>query len=210
MAILTDVKNDYSVGLTKFFKDYLSANGGMIVSEQSYSSGDKDFNSQLTAIKGAQPDALFVPGYYGEVSLIALQAKQLDLGVPLLGGDGWDSPLLVEVAGKAIEGNYFSNHFGTHDPDPKIQKFVENYKKRFGTVPDAMAALGYDSAYILAEAITRAGSAESQKIRDEIAKTKDFQGVTGAITLDEHRNANKSAVILTIKEGKFELVTTVK
>jgi len=209
VAILMDVKQDYSVGLTKYFKEYLTANGGTVVSEQSFSSQDKDFNAQLTAIKGANPDAVFVPGYYAEVALIALQAKQLGLNVPLLGGDGWDSETLVKVAGDAMEGNYFSNHFSTQDADPKIKAFVSAYQKKYNALPDAMSALGYDSAMILVDAIQRAGSVDRAKIREALAQTKNYSGITGKITIDKERNATKSAVVLQIKGGKFEYVATV-
>ncbi|MHA3773856.1 ABC transporter substrate-binding protein [Verrucomicrobiota bacterium sgz303538] len=209
VALLTDVKQDYSVGLSQFFKENFTKNGGTIVSEQSYSSGDKDFKAQLTSIKSANPDAIVVSGYYTEAGLIASQARQLGITVPLLGGDGWDSPSLVEVAGKAIDGSYFSNHFSVEDPSPVIQDFVKKYKAKYNEVPDAMAALGYDSTKILADAITRAGTTDSAKLRDAIAATKDFQAVTGKISLDAQRNATKPAVILTIEDGKFKYVETV-
>lgn len=209
VALLTDVKQDYSVGLTQFFKEYFSKNGGTIVGEQTYGSGDKDFKAQLTAIKGFAPDAIFASGYYNETGLIARQAHELGLTVPLLGGDGWDSPSLVEVAGKAIEGSFFSNHFSNEDTSPKIQEFVKKFKAKTGTIPDAMAALGYDSAMLLADAMKRAGTTEGKALRDAIAATKDFDGITGKITLDEKRNANKSAVVLTIKDGKFSFVQSI-
>lgn len=209
VAVLTDVKQDYSVGLSHFFKDHFAKNGGTLVSEQSYSSGDKDFKAQLTSIKTANPQAILLSGYYTEAGLIATQARQLGITVPLLGGDGWDSPSLVEVAGQAMEGNFFSNHFSVEDPAPQIQEFIKKYQAKYNEVPDAMAALGYDSAMILVEAIRRAGTTESAKLRDAIAATKDFKGITGNITLDPQRNATKPAVILTIKDGKFKYVDTV-
>jgi len=210
VAVLTDVKQDYSVGLSQFFKEGFLANGGTVVSDQSYSSGDKDFRAQLTAIKATSPEAIFVPGYYTECGLIARQARQLGLTAPLLGGDGWDSPSLVEVAGEAMEGNFFSNHFSTEDKSPLIQEFVKNYKDRFKREPDAMAALGYDSANILADAIRRAGTTEPGPLRKAISETADFVGVTGTITLDAKRNANKPAVILEVKGGQFRYVETVR
>lgn len=206
VAILTDTKQDYSVGLAQFFKEYFAKNGGTITGEQSYGSGDKDFKAQLTAIKAGAPDAIFASGYYNETGLIAAQARELGITVPLLGGDGWDSPSLVEVAGKAIEGSFFSNHFSNEDQSPKIQEFVKKFQAKHGKTPDAMAALGYDSAMILADAMKRAGTTEGKALRDAIAATKDFDGITGKITLDEKRNANKSAVVLTIKDGKFSFV----
>jgi len=208
-AILTDVKQDYAVGLTEFFKDYFTKNGGTIVSEQSYSSGDKDFKAQLTSIRGANPQAILVSGYYNEAGLIASQARELDLNVPLLGGDGWDSPSLVDVAGAAMEGNFFSNHFSAEDTSPAVQNFLVKFKAKYNEDPDAMAALGYDATNLLFDAIKRAGSTESAGLRTAIASTKDFPGVTGSITLDEKRNASKPAVILVVKDGKFRYVETV-
>ena len=208
VAVLTDTKQDYSVGLSQFFKQYFAKNGGTIVSEQSYGSGDKDFKAQLTAIKPSAPDAIFASGYYNEVGLIAIQARELGITAPLLGGDGWDSPSLVQVAGKAIEGSFFSNHFSNEDTSPRIQEFVKKFKDKNGKIPDAMAALGYDSAMILADAIKRAGTTDGKALRDAIAQTKDYNGITGKISLDEKRNASKSAVVLTIKDGKFSYVET--
>jgi branched-chain amino acid transport system substrate-binding protein len=211
VAILTDVKQDYSVGLTQYFKEYFAKNGGTITGEQSYSSMDKDFKAQLTALKAGAPDAIFASGYYNETGLIASQARELGITAPLLGGDGWDSPSLVEVAGKAIEGSFFSNHFSTEDQSPRIQEFVKKFQARNdGKLPDAMAALGYDSAMILADAIKRAGTTEGKALRDAIAATKDFDGITGKITLDANRNANKPAVVLTIQDGKFRYVETIQ
>lgn len=209
IAILTDVKQDYSVGLSEFFKAHFVANGGIIVNEQSYSSGDKDFKAQLTAIKASAPDAIVASGYYTEAGLIALQARELQVNVPLLGGDGWDSPSLVEVGGKAVEGCFFSNHFSTEDPAPVIQDFLKRYRDKFNEEPGAMSALGYDSAMILFDAMKRAGSTDGRAVRDALAATKDFTAITGKITLNPQRNADKSAVVLEVKEGKFKYVQTV-
>jgi branched-chain amino acid transport system substrate-binding protein len=209
VAILTDAKQDYSVGLSQFFKEYFTKNGGTIVGEASYGSGDKDFKAQLTSIRGGSPDAILASGYYNESGLIAQQARELGITAPLLGGDGWDSPSLVEVAGKAMEGCFFSNHFSAEDKSPIIQEFIKKYQAKHGAVPDAMAALGYDSAMILFDAIKRAGTTEGKALRDAIAATKDFPGITGKITLDDKRNANKPAVILEIKDGKFVYTETV-
>lgn len=209
VAILTDTKQDYSVGLTEFFKKHFTANGGTITGEQSYASQDKDFKAQLTAIKAGNPDAIFASGYYNEVALVAVQARELGITVPLLGGDGWDSDSLIEVGGKAMEGCYYSNHFSNEDQSPAIQEFVKKYESKHGRKPDAMAALGYDSAKILFDAIKRANSVEGPALRDAIAATKDYPGITGKITLDENRNANKPAVILTIKDGKVVYTETI-
>jgi len=209
VAVLTDVKSDYSVGLAKFFKAGVVAGGGKIAVEQNYSGGDKDFNAQLTSIKAANPDGIFVPGYYTEVGLIALQAKQLGLTVPIFGGDGWESSSLVPIGGAALEGDYFSTHFSPEDTSPAVQNFVKQYKQKFNETPDAMAALGYDSVMILADAMKKTGSTDGAKVRDALAAEKDFPGVTGNLTMDANRNASKPAVILTIKNGAFKYVETV-
>lgn len=209
VAVLTDVKQDYSMGLAEFFKKHFEANGGKIVKEQSYSSNDKDFKAQLTSIKASKPDAIFVPGYYGEVSLIAKQARLLGIKQPLLGGDGWVGDSLLKVAGNALDGCFFSSHFSADDKTPTTEEFVKKFKAKYGTVPDDMAALGYDSAMILADAIKRAGTTESDKLRQAISETKGFKGITGTITIDEKRNASKSAVILAIGGGGFKYLETV-
>lgn len=209
VAILSDASAAYSVGLADFFKQGFEAAGGKIVAEPKYTSGDKDFKAQLTAIKAANPEGIFVPGYYTEAGLIVSQARQLGIEVPLFGGDGWEAPQLLEIGGKALEGCYFSTHFSPEVGDPLAVKFVADYEKRFGAKPDAMAALGYDSALILAEAITKAGSTEGPKLRDALAATKDFKAVTGNITIDADRNASKSAVILAVKDGQFKYLQSV-
>ena len=208
-AVLTDVKSDYSLGLAKFFKAGFTADGGEIVVEQNYSAGDKDFNAQLTAIKAANPGGIFVPGYYTEVGLIALQARQLGITVPIFGGDGWESSSLVPIGGKALEGCYFSTHYSPEDNSPAVQDFVKRFRAQHNETPDAMAALGYDSAMILAAAIKRAGSTDGAKVAAALAATKDFAGITGKITIDANRNASKPAVILTVKDGQFKYVGTI-
>ncbi len=208
-AVLTDVKSDYSLGLAKFFKEGFIADGGKIVTEQNYSGGDKDFNAQLTAIKAENPDGIFVPGYYTEVGLIALQARQLGITVPIFGGDGWESSSLVPIGGKALEGCYFSTHYSPEDTSPAVQAFVKRFRAQHQETPDAMAALGYDSAMILADAIKRAGSTDGAKVAAALAATKDFAGITGKITIDTNRNASKPAVILAIKDGQFNYVETI-
>lgn len=210
VAVLKDIKNDYSVGLADFFEKIFKSLGGTIVETQSYSEGDIDFRAQLTAIKAKAPDGIFVPGYYTEVGLIARQARELGLTVPLLGGDGWDSPKTVEIGGAAVNGSYFSNHYAADDPDPKIQAFIQKFKTKNGNVPDAMAVLGYDAASLLFDAIKRAGSAEPSKIRDALAATKDFEGVSGKLAMDENRNAKKKLVILKIEGGAIKFHSEVR
>jgi branched-chain amino acid transport system substrate-binding protein len=211
VAVFTDVKSDYSKGLAKFFKERFVANGGEIVTELDYNGGDKDFKAQLTSIKAANPEGVFVPGYYTECALISVQARQLGLNVPLFGGDGWESSKLLEIGGDAVEGNYFSTHYNAAVGSDVSKKFVADYEKRWnGKVPDALAACGYDSAIVLADAIKRAGSTDPEKLRDAIAATKNFSAVTGNISIDENRNATKSAVILQVKNGKFQYLETVE
>lgn len=210
VAVLTNSREDYSVGLATFFKEYLTKNGGTLVSDQKYSTGDTDFRAQLTSIKSTNPQAIFIPGYYGEVGLIAKQARELGLNVPLLGGDGWDGSTLIEVGGDALKDTYYSNHFSNEDKSPKIVEFVDKYKAKFGgKTPDAMAALGYDSAMILADAMKRAGTTDAAPLRDAIAATKDFAGITGTITLNDKRDADKPAVILQYKDGAYTFKETV-
>jgi branched-chain amino acid transport system substrate-binding protein len=209
VAVLTDVKQDYAVGLAEFFKKHFTENGGVIVKEQNYSTGDKDFKPQITSLKAAEPDAIFIPGYYAEVSLIAKQAKLLGIQAPLLGGDGWVGDSLIKVAGNALDGSFLSCHFSADDKDEMVQEFVKKFKAKYGEVPDDMAALGYDSAMILAEAIKTAGTTDGEKLKDAIAATKDHKGITGVITLDAQRNATKPAVILGIVDQKFQFIEKV-
>jgi branched-chain amino acid transport system substrate-binding protein len=209
VAVLRDIKNDYSVGLAGVFIENFKSMGGNVVANESYSEGDTDFSAQLTSIKARNPQAVFLPGYYTEVGLVVRQAKKLGLTVPFMGGDGWDSPRLIEIGGDALNGSYYSNHFSVSDPSPAIQKFVSDYKARYGETPDALAGLGFDAASILFDAIKRANSTDGAKVRDAIAQTKDFPGVTGKITLDKDRNAVKPAVVLQVKEGTLNYVETI-
>ena len=210
VAVLKDVKNDYSVGLADFFEKTFKAEGGEVAVVQSYSEGDIDFRAQLTAIKGTNPDGIFVPGYYTEVGLIARQTRELGLAVPLLGGDGWDSRKTLEIGGAAVNGSYFGTHYASDDPDPAIQSFIQKFKSKYGVVPDAMAVLGYDAASLLFDAIKRAGSAEPTKIRDALAATVDFRGISGTLTMDANRNAKKKLVILKVEDGAIKFYSEVK
>lgn len=210
IAILHSVSSAYSVGLAKYFKDRFIKDGGKVVVEASYSEGDKDFKAQLTSIKAASPDAIFVPGYYTEAALICKQARDIGLTLPIFGGDGWEAPALLEIGGAAVEGTYYSTHYSPEAPSETVRTFVKNYRQRWGEVPDAMAALGYDSAIVLIDAIKRAGGTEPAKIRDALAATKNVQGVTGRTTIDSHRNASKPAVIIQVKGGKFHFVKEVE
>lgn len=212
-AILVAVTSDYSKGLAQFFKESFVKLGGKIVAEESYSEGDSDFRAQLTKIKAAKPEFVYLPGYYSDIGPILLQARELGITVPFGGGDGWDSPKLVETAGKASDGCFFSNHYSPESKDLRVQTFVRNYKKKFGETPDALAALSYDAAMLLVEAIKKAGSSEPAKIKDALmsfTKEKPFRGVTGTIFFDQNRNPVKSAVIIEYSGGKQVFRATVK
>jgi branched-chain amino acid transport system substrate-binding protein len=209
VAVLRDVGNDYSVGLADYFLAKFKELGGSIVDDQSYKAGDQDFKAQLTAIKAKSPQAIYVPGYYTDVGLIARQARELGIKAPLMGGDGWDSSKLFEIGGKAIEGSYFSNHYSHEDPSPRIQDFVRRYKEKYGVIPDGLAASGYDAAQIAIDAMKRAKDLSGESIRDALAATKDFPGVTGIITIDADHNAVKPAVVLEVKNGAGHFVTSV-
>jgi branched-chain amino acid transport system substrate-binding protein len=207
VAVLTSVSSAYSVGLARYFKQRFADDGGDVAIEQKYSEGDKDFKAQLTAIKAAGVEGIFVPGYYTEAALICIQAKELGMDLPIFGGDGWEAQELIQIGGAAVEGKYYSTHYSPDNTSPKVQEFVRKFRARFGgETPDAMAALGYDSAMVLADAIRRAGDTTGREVRDAIATTKDFAGVTGNTTIDADRNATKAAVIVTIQDGKFKFV----
>ena len=212
VAILRDPSQDYSVGLADVFKEEFAKMGGTIAVDASYNAKDSDFRSQLGQIKTAGAAGIFIPGYYNEVGTIARQAKELGITVPLMGGDGWDSEKLVEGAGgpgKALEGAYFSTHYSKDSKETKVQDFVKAFTAKNGKAPASLVAQGYDAMMILADAIKRAGSIERKKVRDALAQTKDYDAVTGKITIDENRNANKSAVVLQVKGAEFSYVKTI-
>ncbi len=209
VAVLRDVGNDYSVGLADFFAKKFEELGGKIVADESYKAGDQDFKAQLTSIKNKKPEAIYVPGYYTDVALIARQARELGIKVPLMGGDGWDSAKLYEIAKGALDGSYFSNHYTDEDPSPVIQDFVKKYKAAYGAVPDALAVLGYDAALVTIDALGRAKDLTGPSVREAIEQTKGFQGVSGVITLDADHNAVKSAVVLGIEKNKAKYAATI-
>jgi branched-chain amino acid transport system substrate-binding protein len=208
-AVLYNRQQAYSAGLNTNFKDAFTKMGGTIVSEQAFSDGDNDFSAQLTAIREAKPDFIFVPVYYTEIVNIAKQARKLGMTMPLIGSDGWDSPELKN-AGDALNGCFFSNHYSHEDQRPEVQEFVKKYKEKHGTTPDGLAALGYDGARLLFDAMERAASLSGKDLAAAIAATKNFQGVTGSITIDKDRNAEKVAVMLEIVNGELKYVTTPK
>lgn len=210
VAMLTSATSAESVGLAKYFREEFTRSGGTIVLEQKFSDGDKDFRAQLTAIRAAEVDGIFVPAYYAEAGLICKQARELGIRVPLFGIDGWESPELVRLAGDAVEGCYFVTHFSPENNASAVVSFNERYRKRWGLESDALAALGYDSVLMLVDAIERAGSAEPARIRDALARTKNLHGATGTITLDADRNPTKSAVILQVRDGRFHFVESIE
>ncbi|MDX9732461.1 MAG: ABC transporter substrate-binding protein [Bdellovibrionales bacterium] len=202
VAVLRDVKSDYSTELADVFIREFKKMGGEIVGDESYQAGETDFKAQLTQLRSKKPDAIFVPGYYTEVGLIARQTRQLGMNIPLLGGDGWDSEKLSEIGQSAINGSYFSTHYTTESSEPHVVEFINKYRQTYkGKTPDGLAALGYDAAKVLIAAMERTTEITSQNIRDELAKTVDFPGITGVITIDEHRNAKKRASIVQV-DGK--------
>lgn len=210
-AVIGDVNSDYSKGLTQFFEEEFNRLGGKVIAKEAYTQTDPDFKGQLTKIRNLNPDVIYIPGYYGQVGIIAKQARELGMNMPLLGGDGWDSPELWKLGGDALKNAFISNHYSAENPAPEIQNFVKAYKAKFNVVPDSLAALAYDAAKVLADAIKRAGTTESAKLKDAINATKDFPGVTGKITLDANRNAVKPAVVLELNpaEGKFKFKETI-
>ncbi|HEV7429451.1 MAG TPA: ABC transporter substrate-binding protein [Thermoanaerobaculia bacterium] len=210
MAMLTDVKSDYSQGLKKVVTAKFTALGGKVVGTQGYAQGDSDFHSQLTALKATNPSIIYVPGYYTDIGQIAIQARDLGITVPLLGGDGWESPRLIEIGGKSLEGCIYSNHYFYGDPSPVVSTFVQKYKQRYGQTPDSLAALGYDAMKTLADAMKRAAKLDGPSLRDAIAKTRGLVGVTGTINIGPDRNAmGKSLVIEEIKNGQLTLKATI-
>ena len=211
IAMLVSTSSAYSVGLSRYFRAAFESAGGVIALEQKYQEGDKDFRAQLTAIRAANVDAIFNPGYYNEGALMVVQARDLGIKVPMFGADSWEAQALINLGGKAIEGAYLCSHYSPDNPSPRVQSFVAAYKKRWdGATPDSNASLGYDSALVLADAIKRAGSIKPAAIRDAIAATKNFEAVTGRITINEQRDASKSAVIVTVKDGRFQFVETIE
>ena len=209
VAVLSSVSSAQSVGLAKYFRERFTAGGGTVVLEQKYAEGDKDFRAQLTAIKAAGVEGVFIPGYYAEAALIAKQARELGLAVPLLGVDGWESPELLAIGGAAVEGAYLSTHYSPENQAPGVVTFNERFRRRWAIDSNALSALGYDSALVLVDAIRRAGTTDGPKLREALAATRDFVGATGLITFDAQRNPTKPAVVLTVKNGRFAFVQEV-
>lgn len=210
-VMLVDSSSDYSKGLAAFFKDAFTKGGGTILSEEAYLQKDQDFKTILTKLKSSNPAAIYVPGYYEEVGKIVKQAREMGIAAPIIGGDGWDSPKLVEIGGvAALNNTYFTNHYSVDADTPASKTFVEAYKKEYGQAPDAMAVLAYDAANLVIDAIKRANSADREKIQAALVLTKDFPAITGATTLNATHDAVKSAVIIEMKDGKQMYKATVQ
>ncbi len=211
-AVYIDSSSDYSKGLAAAFKEAFTAAGGKIVAEDAFVQKDTDFQSTLTRIKKAEPDFVFVPAFYEEVGLILKQAREAGIDVPFMGGDGWDSPKLVEIAGKeALNNTFITNHYSAGDPDEKIQDFVSSFKEKYDDKsPDAFAALGYDTAYFVADSVKRAGGEVTpETIKDALAETKDLALISGNLTMDDNHNPIKSASILKYENGEQVFETKV-
>ena len=206
-AVLYDSGNDYSAGLTENFVSTFAANGGTVVAKESYSTGDKDFNAQITKIKNAKPDVVYLPDYYGTVALIAKQLRAQGVDTPIVGADGWDG--LTDNAGDEVLNGFYSNHYAADSTEGKVKDFVDAYTAKYNSTPTAFAALGYDSVYMIKDAIVASGSTDSTKVRDALKNTNgDY--VTGHITFDEKRNPIKSAVMVELVKKDGVLVTTYK
>jgi branched-chain amino acid transport system substrate-binding protein len=209
-AILYDQAEAYSTGLANYFKAAFKEMGGEIVLEQAYTGGNLEVSSQLQSIKSSGADVIYLPGYYGAAGTIIRQARDAGISAPFLGGDGWDSEELAKIAGPAIDGNYFTNHYSPEEDRPEVKNFVSKYQKKYGAIPDGLAALGYDAAKLLFDAMKRAKSLGGSDLRDAIAETKGFTGVTGTFSIDPERNAKKSAVVIVYKGGKQSIVERIE
>lgn len=209
VALLQDDKSAYSTGLARAFSEAFSALGGTIVATGSYAEGDTDFRAPLTQLRQAQPQALYVPGFYNEVGVLARQARELGLTLTLLGSDGWESQRLVELAGDALEGSYFTTHFAPDSPSPELQRFLAAYKARYGQLPDSGAALGHDAARIALSALQRAEQLTGPSIREALARTRDLPGALGRVSFDEKRNPRKPAFILRVQGSAHRFAASV-
>ena len=205
-ALLVARDQGYSVELARYVREDFERRGGQVVAQQEYPDGESDFSVQLAEVGAAQPDVVFIPGYYMEVGLLARQARALGLNAPLVGGDGWDSPRLMQLGGEALSGGFFSTHFSAEDADPQVQRFVADYRRLFGSTPDSFSATAYDAARIMLAAIERAPTLDRAAVRDSLAATRDFPGVTGAVTFNPERNAVKPVVVVRIGAGGRQTV----
>ncbi|MEX2287297.1 MAG: ABC transporter substrate-binding protein [Planctomycetaceae bacterium] len=210
IAVLYNQADPYSTGLAEEFKKAFESMGGQVTIQEAYTGGDQDFDPQLRKIRGTNPGMIFIPGYYTDVANIAIQARRLDINVPLLGGDGWDSARLAEIAKENIDGSFYSNHYAQQDPDPRVQNFIAKYDAKYNAKPDGLAALGYDAAMLLFDAMRRSESLSGPHLAKALAATRDFAGVTGTISIDAERNAVKPAVMLQMVKGVPTYLTTIE
>ena len=202
-AILSEENSDYSRELAQSFEKSFSALGGQVTEKQSYAANDQDFKRQLTAIQSAGPDVIYIPGRYSQAGRIAKEAKELGIKAVLLGADGWNDPQLFQLGGDALDGAYITSHYSADDPAQTVRDFTSAYKKRYGSAPDQAAARAYDAMKVLADALKRAGTSDAAKLRDAIAQTSKFSGVTGTLTINAERNASKPTVIFKLQGGKI-------
>lgn len=209
-ALMLDNSAPYAVGLTESFVKTFTALGGEIVARQQYTGGEKDFRAQLTAIKAAHPDFLFLPAYYAEAGLAARQARELGFTAPFLGGDAYEAPQFLDIGGQALEGTYYSTHYSPENDDPTVQAFVSRYRLRYNSIPNGLSALSYDAVRLIADAITRARSTARADVRAALASTRDFASVTGRTTINARRDAVKDAAIMTVRGGRIVFVETVR
>jgi branched-chain amino acid transport system substrate-binding protein len=210
VAMLFDGNNPYGTSLSSAFKVDFVKQGGSIVAEESYRGGDVDYATQLNAIKLKNPDIVFLPSYFAEAAVIIKQARQLGIEVPFLGTDGWDSSELLKSAGQAVNNCYFASHFSSEHLSERAKSFSAAYRGKFQAPPPPLAALTYDAVRLLVDALKRGGSTNSTALRDALAETKDFAGVTGTIAFDQDRNPKKPGVILRVQDGKFTYLESVE
>ncbi len=209
-AVLYDIASDYNKGIAEVFKSEFTAAGGSVVNFETYNTKDTDFSAQLTNIKAQNPDVLFLPNYYNEVPLQIQQARKLGITAKIMGSDSWDNPELIELGGEVMNGTYFTNHYSPDNHSKVAQAFIAEYQQKFGKLPDAAAALTYDAANVLFDAIARSGKADSQSIRDTLANTEDFEGVTGVITYNGTGDPVKGAVVVRVADKKFSFDSAVQ
>jgi branched-chain amino acid transport system substrate-binding protein len=202
-AILSEENSDYSRELAQSFEENFSRLGGQVTEKQSYAPADQEFKRQLTAVQSANPDVIYIPGRYNQAGRIAKEARELGIKAVLLGADGWNDPQLFQLGGDALDGAYITSHYSADDPTQTVRDFTSAYKKRYGSAPDQTAARAYDAMNVLADALKRAGTSDAAKLRDAIAQTSKFSGVTGTITINAERNASKPTVIFKLQGGKI-------
>jgi branched-chain amino acid transport system substrate-binding protein len=209
-ALLVDTTSPYSVGLAEYFAKTFVALGGEVVATQNYSGSDTDFRAQLTSIRAAEPDALFLPGSYVAAGLVARQARELELRATLLGGDGFEAPQLLEIGGDALEGAYYATHFAVENTDQASVSFVGAFRARYGSAPNGLSALTFDAVNLVADAIRRAGTTDRGALRLALSETRGFPGVTGLMTINGQRDADKDAAIVTVRNGKLTFVEAIR